>query len=192
LQEDGGARPEYDTETLLTMLVEKRGTPGANLVLLLLERPLEDGASWSFIEPVLRRVQAMSHAGLFSPDERFYILACLIDAAMPSRRRLDPPFGSVDATMEAFLDSGGMSLEDDDPIADSADEEERLEEEWKGVERREKSEWLLLLGEPEMARLALDDEEAYDARYLAGLRSLQGEARRVKRGAGSSRRHRGV
>ena len=167
--------PEPDPYELLSLLAEVRGTPDALDVWRVLKAPYESGSSWREVDPIMRMIQAMGDAGVFSRADRFFLLGSLSDAVVPSRASEDPRFHEVEQEMELVRCTHGLT-EDDDWYLDEAPPEYReLNDEWCEIADREMARWFESLGEWEMARLLVRDRSAFEARWGEGRRELFGE-----------------
>jgi hypothetical protein len=168
------APPPFDANELLALLAEVRGTPQALDVWHALTEPLWNGGTWRDADPLLRMIQAMGDAGIFSPDERLFLFSSVGDAVMPSRASEDPRFAEVNRAMERLKREHGLGA-DEAWLLDEAPEEYRaLNTEWCRIADEQLAAWWLSLGEREMAWLQVHDEGEWYARHAAGREELMG------------------
>lgn len=164
-----------DMDELLSWLVEVRGTPQALDVWREIREPMWDGMSWRDVEPVMRMIQALSDAGIFSHEQRFFLLASIGDAVLPTRAREDPRFEEVERAMEALRTAHGLTDEEDWMLAESPAEYQALSDEWDRISDAQLAVWYASLGEREMAWLLLHNASEYYARVEEGRVELSDE-----------------
>ncbi len=167
--------PPLDANELLALLAELRGTPEAIDVCHALTEPLWNDASWRDADPLLRMIQAMGDAGIFSPDERLFLFSTVGDAVMPSRASEDPRFTEVDLAMERVKREHGLDDDEDWLLHEAPEEYRMLNAEWCRIADEQLAAWWLSLGEREMAWLQVHDENEWNARHEAGREELLGE-----------------
>ncbi len=157
------------------MLAEVRGTPDALDVWRVLKEPYWTGSSWREVDPIMRMIQAMGDAGLFSRAERFFLLGSLGDAVVPSRASEDPRFPEVEQAMERVRLEHGLGEDEEWLLHEAPDEYRALNDEWCRIADREMSKWFAELGEREMARTMAGDRSLFELRWDEGRRELCGE-----------------
>jgi hypothetical protein len=167
-------RPDLDPHELLSILAEVRGTAEAQPVWRELADQFWNGASWRDVDPVMRMIQAMGDAGLFSEAERFFLLGNLSDAVVPSRASEDPRFSEVEEEIERVRSEHGLSEDEDWYLHEASQEYRELNEEWRAIADREMARWYESLGEWEMARLIVRDRVEFESRWDEGRRELFG------------------
>ncbi len=164
-----------DMDELLSLLIEVRGTPEALGVWREIREPMEHGMSWRDVEPVMRMIQALSDAGLFSGDERFFLLASVGESVLPTRAREDPRFEEVERAMDAVRAAHGLTDEEEWFLDESPAEYQALAGEWDRIADTQMAAWFASLGEREMAWLVLHNTLEFEARYEEGRVELRGE-----------------
>ncbi len=165
-----------DTDELLSLLVEVRGTSKALDVWRAIRDPMWNGMSWSEVEPLMRMIQALGDAGVFSDEERFFLLASVADAVMPTRAREDPRFDEVERAMEEVRTAHGLTDEEDWLLAESPAEYQALAQEWDRIADTQMAAWFASLGEREMAWLRLHNASEFETVFEEGRAELMGEA----------------
>lgn len=166
--------PAPDAYELLTLLAELRGSPEARDVWRLLTDPFWSAGSWRDVDPLLRMIQAMGDAGLFTDEERFFLIGNLGDAVVPSRASEDPRFPEVEREMQRVRDEHGLTEDEDWLLPEAPEGYRALNDEWGRIADREMARWFRELGEQEMAWLLLNDRGEFEARWDAGRRELLG------------------
>lgn len=167
--------PRLEPYELLSVLAEVRGTAEAQPVWRELADQFWHGASWRDVDPIMRMMQAMGDAGLFSEAERFFLLGNLGDAVVPSRASEDPRFAEVEEEIEQVRREHGLSDDEDWYLHEAPQEYRELNEEWSAIADREMARWFESLEEWELARLIVRDRVEFESRWDEGRRELFGE-----------------
>lgn len=165
-----------DTDELLSLLVEMRGTSKALDVWRAIRDPMWNGMSWREVEPVMRMIQALGDAGVFSDEERFFLLASIGDAVLPTRAREDPRFDEVERAMEDVRTAHGLTDDEEWLLDESPAEYQALAQEWDRIADTQMAAWFASLGEREMAWLRLHNASEFEALFEVGRVELSGEA----------------
>ncbi len=161
-----------DLRRVLTRLPQVRGTFEANVVWAGLFSHCWLGTNWPHVESLIRQVQTMSDAGQLSAGERFFLVAQFTDAAASSRATVNARFVELDQEIEDFERAHGLTEGEFWYTYEAPAGHIALNAEWDAISKAERIRWLEELGEPEIARLLRDDEDAFDARCSEGGRDL--------------------
>ncbi|MCC6930763.1 MAG: hypothetical protein IT359_17365 [Gemmatimonadaceae bacterium] len=166
--------PAPDVYEVLNLLAEYRGTPEAQHLLHIIAEPFWSNGSWRELDPLLRMIQAMADAGLFSAEERFFLVGHLSDAVVPSRAREDPRFPEVEREMQQVREEHDLAEGEDWYLPEAPEAYRRLNDEWCRITDQEMAKWFRELGEYEIAWLLVGNQEEFEARWDVGRRELFG------------------
>lgn len=163
-------------EELLSLIDQHRGTEIAAVALQLLIGPHFGGGDWRDLDPVMRLVQSMADAGIYSTSAKLYLMAQISEAVLPSRANEEPRFAEVDREIEEVKRAHGLGEDDDWFLDDAPAEYVRLSNEWSEIADRQRAAWFAELGEREMARWLRAESPEWMQMWKVGRDELLGTA----------------
>ncbi len=163
-----------DPEHLIFLLSLRKGRIQAKPVWNAARDPRVVNATWRDAEPVVRMVQRRADAGMFTRDERHYMIANIVERLVETRARENPRFVKREERRAEIRAAHGVECDDDWDLARTPSEYQRLTEQWGASMMKTAAVWLQELGEREMARLMRVDPEEYANHQHAGWSAMFG------------------